>query len=152
MRRQWNFRCFFLDPLWFQILPPSLLVGEYIISPRWNKWFLTAFDLILAIANVVGFSPAVTQYYTSSRVRSFCCLSAIFSGVTCSKMETAFKALTSSSLLSFSSIIDCTAQLMFCSSCFRSQEIFVLLRHWSMASQTNQYEITSTSHYLSHSL
>ena len=37
-----------------------------------------------------GFSPAVTSWYTSSRVGSFCCSSAICFGVTCSKVGTAF--------------------------------------------------------------
>ena len=64
----------------------------------------------------------MTHWYTSLRVRSFCCPSAIFSGVTCLKMETAFTVLTIS-FLSSSSIIDCTAQLMFCASCLRSSGI-----------------------------
>ena len=91
-----------------------------------EKYFLTALIFFLAMANVFGFSPAVTHWYISSRVRSFCCSSVIFSGGTCSKLETAFKVLTISSLSS-STIIDCTAQLMFCASCLRSSEIFVLL-------------------------
>ena len=110
---------------------------------NWSKYFLTAFDFILAIANVFGFSPAVTSWYTSSRVESFCCSSAICFGVTCSKVETTFKLLTI--LFSFMSSSSMMAQLIFSTSCLRSSGIFVLLRHRSTASQTNEYEMTSHS-------
>ena len=113
---------------------------------NWSKYFLTAFDFILSIANVFGFLPAVTSLYTSLRVESFCCSSAICFGVICSKVETAFKLLTI--LLSFMSSSSMMAQLIFCTSCLRSLGIFVLLRHRSTASQTNEYEMTSHSSLL----
>ena len=117
-----------------------------VILSNWSKYFLTAFDFILAIANVFGFSPAVTSWYTSSRVGPFCYSSAICFGVTCSKVETAFKLLTI--LFSFMSSSSMMAQLIFCTSCLRSSGIFVLLRHRSTASQTYEYEITSHSSLL----
>ena len=110
---------------------------------NWSKYFLTAFDFILVIADVFGFLPAVTSWYTSSRVESFCCSSAIWFGVTCSKVETAFKLLTI--LSSFKSSSSMMAQLIFCTSCLRSLGTFVLLRHRSTASQTDEYEMTSHS-------
>ena len=113
---------------------------------NWSKYFLTAFDFILAIADVIGFSPAVTSWYTSSSVEYFCCSSAICFGVTCSKVETAFKLLTI--LFSFMFSSSMMAQLIFCTSCLRSSWIFVLLRHRSTASQTNKYEMTSHSSQL----
>ena len=40
------------------------------------------------------------------------------------------------------------AQLIFCAFCLRSLGIFILLRHRSTASQTDEYEITSNSSLL----
>ena len=96
----------------------------FIVSlSNWSKYFLTTFDFILAIANVFGFLPALTSWYTSSI--SFWCSSAIFFHVTHSKVETAFKLLTvSSSFLPSSSKM---AQLIFCASCLRSSGI---LHYW----------------------
>ena len=129
----------------------SLLMNSWCSTPffivslsNWSKYFLTAFDFILAITNVFGFSPAETNWHTSWRVGTFLYSSTIFSGVTCWKMKTAFKVLTISSSSS-SSMIGSTTQLMFYASCLRSSGIFVLLRHISMVSQTDECEITLTS-------
>ena len=113
---------------------------------NWSRYFLTALDLILAIAHDFGFSPAVTSWYTSSRVGSFCCSSDICFGVTCSNIETVFKLLTI--LSSFMSSSSMMAQLMSCTPCLRSSGILVLLRHRSTASQTDDYEMTSHSSLL----
>ena len=113
---------------------------------NWSKYFLTALDLILAIADVFGFSCAVTSWFTSSRVGSFCCSSYICFGVTCSKVETAFKLLTI--LSSFMSSSSMMAQLISCTPCLRSLGILVLLRQRSTASQTNKYEMTPHSSLL----
>ena len=107
---------------------------------NWSRYSLTVFDFILAIGNVFGFSPAVISWYTSSRVGSSHCSSAICFGVTCSKVETAFKLLTIFS--SFMSSPSMMAQLISCTLCLRSSGIFVLLRHRSTASQTDEYEMT----------
>ena len=107
---------------------------------NWSRYYLTAFDFILAIADVFGFSPPVTSWYTNLRVGSFCCSSDICFGVTCSKVEIAFKLLTI--LFSFMSSSSMMAQLISCTCCLRSLGIFVLLRHRSTASQTDEYEMT----------
>ena len=115
-----------------------------------SEYFATALVFLLAMAAVFGFSPTVTQWYTSSVIRSFCCFSAIVSGGTHSKMETAFNILTISSLFS-SSIFDWTAQMMFCASCLRSLGISVLLGHWSTTHRLMNIKSLPLHHYWSHS-
>ena len=90
-----------------------------------------AFDFNLAIANVFGFSPAVTSWYTSSRVGSFCCSLAICFGVIC-----------------YMFILFHNGKLIFCTSCLKSLGILLLLRHRSTTSQTSEYEMTSNSSLL----
>ena len=88
----------------------------------------------------------MTSWYSSSSIESFYCSSAICFGVTCSKVETAFKLLTI--LSSFKSSPSMKAQLIFCTSCLRSSGTFGLLRQGSTASQTDEYEMTSHSSLL----
>ena len=113
----------------------SLLMHKWCNTPffivslsNWSKYFLTALDFILAIADVFGISSAVTHWYTSLRIISFWCYSVIFSGVTGSKMETTFNLLNTSSLSSSSIYwLNHTTDGP-CASCLRSSGIFVLLQ------------------------
>ena len=111
---------------------------------NWNKYFHTALDFISAMADFLGLFLCCCLLINQLKDWSFLLPLCYFTGVTHSKLETAFNVLTMLFLSSYS-IINWTAQLMFCTLLFKVFGNFILLSHRSMTSQTNEYTITSTS-------
>ena len=109
-----------------------------------NKYFYTAFDLILAKADDFNFSPVATYRHAYLRIGSFLSSSAMSSGITWMRTDTKFNKPSISSASS-SSTIDCTAQLIESATFFRSLGILVVSWYESTNSQTDEYEMTSTS-------
>ena len=92
----------------------------------------------------LNFSPTVTYWQTKLRIESLFCSSAMASGVTWLRTDTELSIPLISSASS-SSIISCIAQLIDCASFFGSSGTLVVFRYSLTTSQTNEYEMTSTS-------
>ena len=80
-----------------------------------RRYFHTALDLILKMANVLNLSLAVTYWQTKLRIESLFCSSALPSGVTWLRTDTELNIPLISSASS-SSRIGCIAQLIDCAS------------------------------------
>ena len=95
-----------------------------------GRYFHTALDLILEMADVFNFSPAVTYWQTYPRIESFFYSSTMSSGVTWLRTDTEL-SMPWISCASSSSIIGCIAQLIDCASFLRSYGTLVVFRYWS---------------------
>ena len=78
-----------------------------------RRYFHTALDLILEMANVFNFSLAVTYWQTNPRIESVFCSSAMSSGVTWLRTDTELSIpLISSASSSLHNQLYCTAWLI----------------------------------------